>query len=233
MAATYVLEQARQSERVREITFAGDNVRLAGQMNYPSTPPPFSTNTYPMIFVLHHAGGNTRKDYEHYARIALKSGFAVFRWDKRGTGRSGAGGRGSTTQDAVMAYEAALDQPNIDWRKSVVLAQNEGTLMLGESFGLFARHQPPAGVVLAGNMLNEKDILAIDSKVLIVNGEHDWNDWMTYAQKACDAHNGAYRHGAGFYVAHNADRILVTKKDNRFEFHAGAMSTIRDWLQTL
>lgn len=232
MASNYVLEQTRQSERVRELAFAGDNVRLAGQMDYPNTPPPLTTGTYPLIFILHHAGGNTRKDYEHFARLGLKSGFAVFRWDKRGTGRSGAGGRGSTIQDAVMAYETALDQPNIDPRNVVILAQNEGSLMLGESFGLFARHQHPAGVILVGNMLDEREILAIDSPLLIVNGEYDWNDWMTHAQGACASHNAKYRHGASFYVAHHANRILVTQKDSRYEFHAGAMKSIRDWLQS-
>ena len=96
----------------REITFAGDGVPLSGQIDYPQTPAPVAG--YPLVFILHHAGCNAREDYQHYADAALRGGFAVMRWDKRGTGRSGAGGRGSTTQDAVNAYEAALEQPKID-----------------------------------------------------------------------------------------------------------------------
>ena len=40
----------------------------------------------------------------HYADVALEAGYAVFRWDKRGTGRSGSGGLGSPIEDAVKAY---------------------------------------------------------------------------------------------------------------------------------
>lgn len=232
MASNYVLERTRQAERVREIAFAGDRVRLAGQINYPDTPPPMSGN-YPLLFVLHHAGGNTRKDYEHFARAGLQSDFAVFRWDKRGTGRSGAGGRGSTTQDAVLAYETALDQPHIDARQVVILAQNESTIMLGNSFGLFARIQRPAGVILAGNMLNEQSILAIESSIQIINGENDWNQWKQYAHRACEAHNSTYRQGACFYVAPDTGRTLMVERDGRQRFHPDALLTIQDWLKAL
>jgi len=98
-----------------ELTFAGDNVRLAGQLDYPDRPKP--EQGYPLLFVLHHAGCNARADYGHYARMGLMKGYAVFRWDKRGMGRSGASGRGSTTQDAVNAYEIALSQPGINRRR--------------------------------------------------------------------------------------------------------------------
>ncbi len=121
MAANYVLESTNRPNQVRELVFAGDNVRLAGQMDYPAAPAP--VDGFPVIFILHHAGGNTREDYEHYAALGLESGWAVFRWDKRGTGRSGAGGRGSTLKDAVNAYEVALQQPRINPRRAVVLAQ--------------------------------------------------------------------------------------------------------------
>ena len=64
--------------------------------------------------MLHHACCNTREDYNDYAEVALANGYAVFRWDKRGTGRSGDSGRGSTTQDAVNAYDIALAQPDVN-----------------------------------------------------------------------------------------------------------------------
>src|SRR5687768_15080584 len=102
----------------RELRFAGDGVLLAGQIDYPLTPRPAAG--YPLLFILHHAGCNTRDCYHDYAEMALETGFAVFRWDKRGTGRSGAGGRGSVTQDAVNAYEVAMEQPNVDRHRVVV-----------------------------------------------------------------------------------------------------------------
>jgi len=37
-----------------EVVFAGDQVRLAGQIDYP-LPSPYQ-NTFPLLFMLHHAG---------------------------------------------------------------------------------------------------------------------------------------------------------------------------------
>ncbi|MBZ0288982.1 MAG: alpha/beta hydrolase [Anaerolineae bacterium] len=212
-----------------ELVFAGDGVRLSGQLDYPRSPS--RSTSFPLLFVLHHAGCDARSGYAHFAQFGLQSGYAVFRWDKRGTGRSGAGGRGSTTQDAVNAFEIALEQPGIDRRRVVILAQDAGTGLLGDSFGLFARQQAPHGVVLATNMLDEKAVLAIESQVLIIMGQHDWNPWQKFGKAASDAHNEAYRYGSSYYVAPYANRMLT---DIRSEsFHFGAKNTLTDWLQVI
>src|SRR3954464_75374 len=156
-----------------EIIFAGDEVRLAGQIEYPDTPRP--ENGYPLLFVLHHACCNMREDYADYAQIALAQGYAVFRWDKRGTGRSGDGGRGSTTQDAANAYEVAISQADINRKRVVILAVGSGSALLGSSFGLFARTQHPYAALLVANMLDDKEILALDTRIKIMMSPEDWN----------------------------------------------------------
>jgi uncharacterized protein len=233
MVSHNLLERADQVVgQTRQLTFAGDGVRLAGQIDYPETSPP-SKAGYPLVFILPHAGCNDRQAQKHFAQTGLNCGFAVFRWDKRGTGRSGAGGRGSTTQDAVLAYEIALEQPGVDRRHTVIIAQSEGTVMLGDAFGLFARVQHPFGVVLAGNMLDKKAIRAIDAPVQIIVGDQDWHDWRTYARDACAVHGVTYSHGTDFYVATDAGRrLLVGEGDNRV-FHGGAERVLRNWLQKL
>lgn len=227
MTAIRVLEQ----ERTVELVFAGDKVRLAGQIDYPNTPPP--PNGYPLIFIIHHAGGNTREAYQHYVDLGLSAGYAVFRWDKRGTGRSGAGGQGSATQDAVNAYEIALEQPNINRQRTVIIAQCSGTLLLGSSYGLFARIQNPYGVLLVGNKLDEKAILAIDTRVHIVMGENDWIPAKQYAVAASKAHNAAYPYGALYYVAAHADRMLLDTRSQTYTFHQDAQRVIFHWLDQL
>jgi len=212
-----------------ELVFAGDGVRLAGQIDYPRSSS--RSSTFPLLFILQHAGCVARDGYTHFAQYGIHSGFAVFRWDKRGTGRSGAGGRGSTTQDAVNAYEIALDQPWIDHRRVVILAQDAGTGLLGDSFGLFARQQLPHGVALATNMLDEKAILAIESQVLILMGQHDWNPWQKFGKAASDAHNEAYKHGSSYYVAPYANRMLMDIRSDTFHF--GAKNSLQDWLQVI
>jgi len=226
MASSYVIEQVQSKNSNRQIAFAGDGVRLAGQMDYPESPPDLS-GSYPLIFTLHSAGCHTRKSMSHFASIAVKSGYAIFRWDKRGTGRSGAGGSGSSTQDAVLAYETALEQPIVDPNRVVILAQAEGSTLLGNNYGLFARHQKPMGVALIGNMLNEREILALDTRLQIINGANDWLSWKRYARDAAKAHKEAYpHHGASYFVAEGANRELRTNDGLHYE----AMSTLRDWL---
>ncbi len=212
----------------KELKFAGDSVVLAGQIDYPTTPKPESG--FPLIFVLHHAGCNTRECYNHYTELALECGYAVFRWDKRGTGRSGAGGRGSTTQDAVNAYEIAIEQENVNPRRVTILAQGAGTGLLGSSFGLFARVQSPFGAILVSNLLDQDAILAVEAPVLVVMADSDFNPCSTYAEEACRAHNAAYKYGAQSYIAENADRDMADVSDGS-PFHRGARKIMQDWLK--
>lgn len=217
--------------RTEEVIFAGDRVRLAGQVDYPSTAQP--VNGYPMLFILPHAVCYTRDMYDPYVQIGLDRGFAVFRWDKRGTGRSGSSGRGSAVQDAVNAYEIALEQPDVDHRRAVILATGAGTALLGSSYGLFARVQNPYGALLIANMLDEHAILAINTRLQIVVGAKDWTPDDIYADAACAAHQRVYRHGASYYVAPDADRLLMTNKNGSTHLHAGARKVISGWLHTL
>ena len=232
MIANKVVQRTTQvTTHTHELVFAGDHVRLAGQIDYPTTPPP--QGGYPLLFVLHHAGYDSREWYWPYAQIGLESGYAVFRWDKRGTGRSGGSGRGSTTQDAVNAYEIALEQERINHHRAVILAQGSGTALLGSSYGLFARVQKPYGVLLISNMLNVDSILAVDTRIQIVMGNLDWNPWQQYARAACAAHKLAYKHGADYYVVPGADRSIIHKNGHHYSLPLEAEAVIRNWLTIL
>jgi uncharacterized protein len=225
MTANRVVETTARS---LELVFAGDDVRLSGQIDYPSSPPP--ADGYPLLFILHHAGCASRDWYWPFARIALQSGYAVFRWDKRGTGRSGASGLGSSSQDAVNAYEVALEQPYVNHRRAVILAQDAGTGLLGNAYGLFARVQKPYGVILVSNMLDEDAVVAIDSHLHILMAESDWNPWQQYARSACQAHERVYHNPTAYYVVPGAvDRKLIDDGS----LPPAANSIMMDWLHSL
>ena len=212
----------------QEVVFYGDKVRLAGQIDYPSSSPP--PDGFPLIFVLQHACCTGRSDYQHYADMGLRAGYAVFRWDKRGTGKSGCGGYGHPTDDAVHAYRTALSQPNVNPEQVIILAQNEGTLLLADSFREFKKIQMPMGAVLCGNMLDDKGILKVKSPVHIVQGEHDWNDWQAYGVSASTAHEAKFGFTASAYLADGADRRLKNTEKNGF--HVGAEISIVQWLKS-
>ncbi|MDL1902110.1 hypothetical protein FBR02_15240 [Anaerolineae bacterium CFX9] len=216
------------SSTLREVTFAGDSVLLSGQMDYPQRPVP--KEGFPLLFILHDAQCTTRERYIAHAQVALENGFAVFRWDKRGTGRSGASARGSTIQDAVNAWEIALSQPSIQRRRAVILANGAGTGVIGSAFGLFARIQRPYAVGLIASALDETAILAIDAPVHIVMSADDWNDPARYATAAANAHNASYPHGATYAVVPGADRLLL---DEHGSLYPEAREAVSDWLNDI
>lgn len=211
------------------VEFAGDNVRLSGQIDYPESYRP--QQGYPLIFIIQHSTSTSRTDYEHICSLAMSIGAAIFRWDRRGTGRSGNGSSGSVEVDILKAYEFALTLPSLDTSSVIIFAQSEGTLILGQEYKLFTKVQKPAGIILAGNMLDEKAIAKIDIPLHIVSSKNDWNDWHTYAEKASDAHAEKYGYEGSFYVATNTNRLLMYTSGNTF--HKGAETSIKHWLKNL
>lgn len=232
MAANYVIEHSCSKSLRCQLAFAGDGVRLAGQIDYPKTQHPLGQGS-PLMFVLPHAGWHTRQHYQYYARTALNIGYAVFRWDRRGTGESGAGGWGSPTQDALNAYETALAQPHINPNKVIIFAQAESTLTLAENFGLFARLAQPSAVLLASSRLDAKTITGIDAPLYIVQGERDWHNCDQYARSAVQAHNETFKHGAQYYIAPDADHDMMVAQGENQVFHLGAVHKIQDWLRNI
>lgn len=229
MAAESVPTAPHSSYSMRELMFAGDHVSLAGQIDYPARLT--AQASFPLLFILPHAGCNGPQCHTHYARAALDSGYAVFRWDKRGTGRSGSGDYGLPENDALRAYETALAQQGVDQQKVVILAQNGSTALFGERYLDFVRLGRPIGAALTGNMLDEEQILAIDCPVHIITGERDWNYWSKFARDAVEAHNRRYGYQSSYYVARFATRHLTDSRNQ--SFHIGAEMSLRQWLEQL
>lgn len=213
--------------RTHEIVFAGDQVGLSGQIDAPDHK---TRKTYPLLFVIHHAAAPNREGYTSFTDLALECNYAVFRWDKRGSGRSGGGARGSTIQDAVNAYEIALEQTAVRRQNAVILALGAGSALLGSSFGLFARVQRPIGVLLISNQLNSRQILALDTRIMLVSGASDWNAAPEYTAIAAQTHRQTYSHGADAFIAPNADGMLTTENG---DMHPRARKEIATWLQNL
>ena len=229
MAGQSIRAALAKAGSVHEVIFAGDRVCLSGQIDYPNRRAPQAG--WPLLFILSNACCTGRHNFRQHRRIGNRVGFAVFRWDKRGTGRSGASGQGFPERDALNAYKTALGQMDIDPTRLVIWAQTDASLLLGSHYRRFKAIQPPRRIILAGNMLDEKAILNIDAPLSFVSGEYDWNRPSRYALKASSAHERHYRLGSRAYVAPYADRRLVDRRSRRF--HAQAESAIQDWLSDL
>jgi hypothetical protein len=215
-----------QRPRHHQLFFAGDSVQLAGQIDYPEQTPP--EGGYPLLFIIQHATCTSRDGYAHIARLGNEHGWAVFRWDKRGTGKSGASSQGDSTQDSLHAYKTALKQDDVNPEHAVIIAQNEGSLILGEQYEQFQATQVPLGVLLLGNMLDETQITAIACPTHIVMSKNDWNAWQTYGESASEKHAKYHKYDTDFYVAPNTNRRLMYI--NGGTFHRGAYTNIVEWL---
>ena len=229
MAIQSIQFQSVESGISHEVIFAGDNIRLAGQIDYPNRPIP--ADGYPLLFVLPNACCTSRNGFKHHKQIGNQAGFAVFRWDKRGTGRSASGGQGSVDQDAVKAYQTAIHQADINPNQVVIWTQTDASLLLSENYEAFKATQQPLGIILSGNMLDEQDILKLDTRIFCLTGERDWNLASRYAVKAVSTHEEHYHFGSSSYVAQFADRKLIDTRNNIF--HTGAEAIIQDWLKDL
>jgi uncharacterized protein len=225
-----VLEQPETTISATDFFFfAGDNVRLAAQIDFPNNPMP--DNGYPLLCILPHATCTSRNGYSHYARLGTEIGMAVFRWDKRGTGSSGSGA-GDSSQDALKAYQAALEHVKIDPQRVVIMALSEASLLLSENWSRFKSIQNPLGTVLVGNMLDEEEIINIESPIQVIMSKNDWNAWQIYAENATQAHSKKYPHyQQSFYVAPNTNRSLMYT--NGGAFHRGANDNIKKWLMKI
>ena len=221
--------QSVEAGMSHEVIFAGDNVRLAGQIDYPNSPAPSSG--YPLLFVLPNGCSTGRNGFKDHKAIANEAGFAVFRWDKRGTGRSASGWHGCAEQDAILAYETATQQLDIDTKQTVIWTQTDASLLLSENYEQFKAIQKPIGIILAGNMLDEQQILNLDTRLFFVSGERDWNLASRYALKTAKMHEKYYKLGSSSYVAQFADRKLIDPRNKRF--HSGAEMAIHHWLTEL
>jgi hypothetical protein len=135
--------------------------------------------------------------------------------------------------DALHAYKAALAQPQIDRSRTVILAQNEGTLVLHDLWAKFKAAgraaRGGAGGQHAGRTLA---IVRLDVPVTVVISKNDWNAWQIYAQQAMRAHHARYpQWSADYYVAPNTNRRLMYEHGGAF--HRGASDYIRQWIENI
>ncbi len=187
----------------QEVSFQSeDGTRLAGQLDRP----PGQANP-PLVFIIHHSGAVDRDAYQYLAARLVPAGYAVFRFDKRGTGRSEGTYGCCEDSDALAAYRAAVAQDGIDMSRVFIVAQSIGTRILAGRFEEFAQVHRPAGVVLLSSLLPGKDILAIQAPLHIIISDSE-PDLAALGEDAVKAHRAAYGYGASYFIAPHTEHTL-------------------------
>ena len=219
----------------REIRFESDGVTLAGELDLPD-----GAGDAPLVFIIHHSGEVPRDAYGYLAEILLKEGYAVFRFDKRGTGLSEGTYGCCESEDALVAYRAAVAQPGVDRGNVFIVAQSIGTQYLADRFADYAVAQPPRGVVLLSSLLGAEQIGVIAAPVHIIVSDSE-PELDAVSRAAAEAHRAQHGLGASYYVADRTEHTLFEIESGPIDwskpewvrrYHRGAMQSLIEWLSS-
>jgi hypothetical protein len=127
--------------------------------------------------------------YAQFARKLLEAGFAVFRYDSPGTGRSSAGQYSTVRSTALEAYTRAVDHPKVDPQHVFLLGHSASTDSVVGIYPRYAAVRPPAGVILLASIVGETDIVRVDAPTLIVVSDKTPDEIYQHGQFPVDARN--------------------------------------------
>jgi pimeloyl-ACP methyl ester carboxylesterase len=129
--------------------------------------------------------------YAQFARKLLASGFAVFRYDSPGTGRSSPGQYCTVRSTALEGYTRAVDHPKVDRQHVFLVGHSASTDSAVGIYSRYAAVQPPAGIVLLANLIGETDLVTVDAPVLIVVSDKTPDEIYQHGQFPKDARSRA------------------------------------------
>lgn len=220
----------------REVRFVSNGVTLAGELDLSLDQDPA-----PLVFIIHHSGPVTRDAYGYMAELLVEEGFSVFRFDKRGVGKSGGEVGCCEAEDALAAYQAAATQEGIDPNFVFIVAQSIGTEHLADRFSDFVAVHPPRGVVLLSNLLGPDRITAVEAPIHVIVSDSEDNLTAVSAD-ATTAHRQARPDGATYYIAEQSEHTLFDSTDGPIDwsdpgwvkrYHRGAMQSMIDWIRNV
>jgi pimeloyl-ACP methyl ester carboxylesterase len=125
--------------------------------------------------------------YAQLARKLLEAGFAVFRFDPAGSGRSSAGQYTTSRATAIEGYTRAVDHPKVDRSRVFLIGHSASTDTVVGIYPRYAAVVPPAGVVLLANIVGETDLVRVDAPTLIVVTDRTPDDLYQRGQFPVDA----------------------------------------------
>ena len=125
--------------------------------------------------------------YAQFARNLLEAGFAVFRYDAPGTGRSSPGHFATVRSTALEAYTRAVDHPKVDRSHVFLIGHSASTDSIVGIWSRYVSVVPPVGAVLLANIVGETDMVRVDAPVLIVVSDGTPDEIYRYGQFPTDA----------------------------------------------
>ena len=197
----------------QEVLFRSpDGTPLVGQIDWPPDQP-----NPPLIFLIHHAGPVDRTAYQYLTDRLVPAGWAVFRFDKRGTGGSEGVYGCCEAEDALAAFTAAVAGQHHDPDRVYIVAQSVGSQILATHYQDFAQIRAPAGVLLLSNLLEGEAVLSIRAPLHIVVSDSE-EHLPARSRQAAHLHQAAYDYGASFFIAPHTEHTLFDISDGPIDW---------------
>jgi alpha-beta hydrolase superfamily lysophospholipase len=183
---------------VVQTTFESVDATIAGQWDFPlQTPAP--------LVVIVPANGRLDRNgwapdmgeplgagiYQQLASRLVAGGFAVFRYDKPGAGRSSPGHFATERSTALEAYTHAVQHARVDPEHVFLLGHGGGTDTIAGIYPRFAAAKAPAGVILLDNAVGESDSLRIEVPTLVINAGKDPDEHYQFGEFLVEARRNA------------------------------------------
>lgn len=164
---------------------SNDQTELAGEWNFPD--PVIFGGRRPLIVMAHNRAGRDRNcngpAVPHYdgfltlARGLTASGYAVFRYDKRGYGKShgkfSPDNEKNLSEDYLAAVLHAVSHPDVDDWRVFLLGQSQGTRLLLNVVDEIQKVVLVQGLILLSNVTEPSQFTHVRAPFLIVCGKED------------------------------------------------------------
>lgn len=235
--------QAADRDRTVETTFQSVDATIAGQWDFPAQTPA------PLVVLIPSQGRLDREGrppglgeepghgmYGELTEALVKAGFAVFRFDKPGAGRSAPGRYATERSNAIEAYTRAIDHARVDRDHVFLLGHSVGSDSIA---GIFPRYEAvavPRGVIFFDSTVGERMSVDVKAPLLIVNPNKDPDDRYTFGEFVVEARSvaPAGKLETSLVLIDDAEPGLLApmiQNEEKLELHPRAIAAAVEWLR--
>ncbi len=235
--------ESNPSTSTVETTFKSVDAVVAGQWDFPTRSPA------PLVVLIPSGGRIDRNGwhpglgedpaegiYSQLTQRLVREGFAVFRYDKPGAGRSSPGHYATERSSALEAYTRAVDHGRIDPERIYLLGHSLGCDTIAGIYPRFVSVAPPAGAILLDNVVGETDSVRIEAPILLINPGKDPDDRYQYGEFVAEARSRASQSKleTELVIIDDAEPGLLAGRPKNGEFvysiHPRAVEAVVGWL---
>jgi pimeloyl-ACP methyl ester carboxylesterase len=174
--------------------------------------------------------------YGELADALVNAGFAVFRFDKPGVGRSAPGHFATERSNAIEAYGRAIDHARVDRDNVFLLGHSLGSDSIAGIFPRYEAVAPPRGVIFLDSTVGERMSLDVKAPLLIVNPNKDPDDRYTFGEFVVEARSVAAggKLETSLVLIDDAEPGLLApmvQGEEKLELHPRAIAATIEWLR--